>query len=179
MKYKKHIATGALAFSLLVGGTAVFAATPQDLGIKDTQPTFQKQHKAGKIEKVNKNEKGIKSVKDNNIVGVISAVDTSGFTVDIKNIKTKIVTSVEVKTDTSTVYTKDGAVAVPSDLIVGQKVIISGDLDKTTNIMTAKNVKMVTKKVEVVHVAKKVNKKLDTKVIGTKTDAKATVNAVQ
>jgi hypothetical protein len=29
--------------------------------------------------------------------------------------------------------------------VVGQKVIVSGDLDKTTNILTAKMVKIITK----------------------------------
>ena len=48
MKYKKQIATGAIALSLLVGGTNVFAATPQDLGIKNGHPTFQKQNRENK-----------------------------------------------------------------------------------------------------------------------------------
>ena len=51
MKYKQHIATGALAISLLVSGSSVFAATPQDLGIKNTQQVYQKQNKSLKIKK--------------------------------------------------------------------------------------------------------------------------------
>jgi hypothetical protein len=48
MKYKKQIATGVLAFSLLISGTNVFAATPQDLGIKNSQQA-PKQNKKVKI----------------------------------------------------------------------------------------------------------------------------------
>ena len=56
MKYKKHIATGVLAFSLLVSGTNVFAATPQDLGIKNVQSsTHQKQNKNLKIKNLTGN----------------------------------------------------------------------------------------------------------------------------
>ena len=70
---------------------------------------------------------------------------SSGFTINVKNPKTKVTSSVDVKTGTTTVYKKDGISALVSDLAVGQKVIISGDLDKTTNILTAKTVKIVTK----------------------------------
>ena len=43
MKYKRQIATGALAFSLLTGGPTVFASTPRDLGIKNVQTDYSKQ----------------------------------------------------------------------------------------------------------------------------------------
>jgi hypothetical protein len=139
MKYKKQIATGALAISLLVGGTNVFAATPQDLGIKNTQSTYQKQNKNSKSVKV-KNK-----ITKSNIVGTISAINNNGFTLDVKNAKTKITSSVEVKTDTVTIYSKNGIKATVSDLATGQKVIIIGSLDKTTNILNAKMVKIVAK----------------------------------
>ena len=138
MKYKKQIATGALAISLLVGGSSVFAATPQDLGIKNVQSIYQKQ---------NKNNKNLK-IK-NNIVGTIGSLNSDGFTVGVKNMKTKVSSSYDVKTNTLTSYSKNGVSATFADLAVGQKVIVSGDLDKTTSIVTAKTVKMVT--IPIVH----------------------------
>ena len=139
MKYKKHIITSALAISLLVGGSSVFAATPQDLGIKNVQGTYQKQNNK------DKEKSKIELKKHGSTVGVVSALTSSGFTINVKNPKTKVTSSVDVKTGTTTVYKKDGISALVSDLAVGQKVIISGDLDKTTNILTAKTVKIVTK----------------------------------
>jgi cytochrome c-type biogenesis protein CcmE len=135
MKYKKHIATGALALSLLVSGSNVFAATPQDLGIKNSQQ-YLKQSKSLKINNTN--------TRRGNAVGVISSINSSGFIVDVKNSKTKATSSVDVKTDASTTYSKNGVSADPSILSAGQKVIVVGILDKTTNILTAKTVKMAT-----------------------------------
>ncbi|MCC7160374.1 hypothetical protein IT399_01425 [Candidatus Nomurabacteria bacterium] len=136
MKYKKHIATGALAISLLVGGSSVFAATPQDLGIKNVQQTYQRQQKNNKHLKDKNRER-------DNVVGSVSAVNASGFTLELKNMRTKVTSSVDVKTDANTVYKKNGLDASSFDLVVGQKVIVVGALDKTTNILTAKIVKMV------------------------------------
>jgi len=135
MKYKRQIATGALAISLLVGGSSVFAATPQDLGIKKVQSTYQKQNKVSKIKNTGKS----------NIVGTIGVVNNTGFTVEIKNLKTKVSSSVDVTTNTGTLYSKNGIKATVADLAVGQKVIVAGTLDKTTNIVTAKTVKIITK----------------------------------
>jgi len=135
MKYKRQIATGALAISLLVGGSNVFAATPQDLGIKKVQSTYQKQNKVSKIKNTGKS----------NIVGTIGVINATGFTVEIKNLKTKVSSSVDVLTNTGTVYSKNGLKATVADLTVGQKVIVTGILDKTTNIVTAKTVKIIIK----------------------------------
>jgi hypothetical protein len=140
MKYKKQIATGALAISLLVGGSSVFALTPQDLGIKNVQSTYPKQSKN------NKNLKIKNKVVKSNLVGTVGSVNSTGFTVEVKNVKTKAVSLVDVKTNTSTLYSKNGINATISDLVVGQKVIVAGDLDKTTNILTAKTVKIVLNK---------------------------------
>ena len=137
MKYKKHIITSALAISLLVGGSSVFAATPQDLGIKNVQGTYQKQNNKDKT------KSKIQLKKQGSTVGVVSALTSSGFTIDVKNPRTKLTSSVDVKTDATTVYSKDGISALVSDLAVGQKVIIKGTLDKTTNILTAKTVATV------------------------------------
>ena len=136
MKYKRHIATGALAISLLVGGSNVFAATPQDLGIKNVQSIYQKQSKS------NKNLK-IKKTGNSNAVGTISLINSAGFTIEVKNMKTKAISSLDVKTNTSTLYSKNGVSATVADLAVGQKVIVAGSLDKTTNIITARTVKIV------------------------------------
>jgi len=133
MKYKKQFfATGALAFSLLISGTNVFAATPQDLGIKNTGQVYQKQSKNLKVKKTGKS----------NLVGTVSSINSSGFMVDIKNKKTKTTSSVDVKTGATTTYSKNGISVKVSDLTVGKKVIVFGTLDKTTNILTAKSVKI-------------------------------------
>ncbi len=137
MKYKKQLATGALALSMLVSGSTIYAATPQDLGIKNVQKTYQKQNKSDS--KLN----GLK--KKNNVVGVVSALSSTGFTVSVTNMKTKVASSMDIVTNTNTIYKKDGLAALSTDLLVGQKVIVSGTLDKTTNILTAKVVKIVTR----------------------------------
>ncbi|MCX6752505.1 MAG: hypothetical protein NTZ87_03355 [Candidatus Nomurabacteria bacterium] len=136
MKYKKQIATGALAISLLVGGSNVFASTPQDLGIKNIQSIYQKQNKD------NKNQKAKSNLK-NNVVGTVGAINGSGFTVEVKNKKTKITSSTDISTNALTKYSKNGVKVTLSDLAGGQKVIVVGTLDKTTNILTAKTVKIV------------------------------------
>lgn len=87
MKYKKHIAVGALAFSLLMPG--------------------------------------------------------SGFIINVKNMKTKILSSMEISTNDGTTYLKNGIPATAADLLTGQKVIAVGNLDPTTNIITAKVVKII------------------------------------
>ncbi len=135
MKYKKHLATGALAISLLVGGSNVFASTPQDIGIKNSQQVYQKQNK-------NSGKSKIKNGRSN-IVGTIDAITSTGFNVEIKNAKTNTPSSVDVQTDSGTVYSKNGIKVDAFSISSGQKVIVSGTLDKTTNIITAKTVKIV------------------------------------
>lgn len=138
MKYKKHIATGALAISLLVGGTSVYANSPQDLGIKNAQQTFQRSHRGPQ-------DLRIKNKRRGGIVGTISAITSTGFTLDVRNPRLQTTSSLEVKTDTNTVYKKNGLDATVADLTVGAKVIVAGELDKTTNTITANKVKIVTK----------------------------------
>ena len=161
MKYKKHVATGALALSLLVGGSSVLAATPRDLGIKNIQATYQKHNKEKDVLKVN---------KQNNAVGTVSALNASGFTLDVKNMKTSTTTSLDVKTDSNTLYTKDGKSALFSDLVVGQKVIVKGLLDKTTNVFLAKKVKLVTNIVKTNNLHKLGNKTKENKTTTTATN---------
>lgn len=93
MKYKKQIATGALAISLLVG--------------------------------------------------TIYSVNKDGFTLQIRNAKTKSSSSIDVKTSNNTLFSKNGFETQPSDLSVGKKAIVKGDLDNTTDILAAKMVKIV------------------------------------
>ena len=131
MKYKKQIATGALAISLLVGGSSVFAATPQDLGIKNTQQVYQKANKTSK-----------KTLGKSKTVGIVGSISGLGFTLEVKNLKNKTTSSIDVNTNTGTTYSKNGITATATDLALGQKVIVVGTLDKTTNIITAKTVKI-------------------------------------
>jgi hypothetical protein len=138
MKYKKQLATGALALSLLIGGSTIYAASPQDLGIKNVGKTYQKQNKG-------KTKGDIEFKKQNNVVGTVGSLTSTGFTVNIINRKNKTASSVDVVTNTATTYKKDGLSAITADLLVGQKVIVSGILDKTTNILTAKTIKIITK----------------------------------
>lgn len=135
MKYKKQIASGAIALSLLVGGSNVFASTPRDLGIKKTEQSFQKHLKV-----IN----NIKNKKSNSVVGIVSIINNSNFIIDIKNPKTKMTSSIDVTTNESTIYTKNGLRALASDLNVGQKIIVVGVLDRTANTVIAKHVKLVT-----------------------------------
>ena len=143
MKYKKQIATSALAISLLVGGSPVFATTPEDLGIKNIQSIYQKQNR-------NSNNVKVRNKKRNNnsVVGTIGAINGTGFTVNIKNLKTKTAYSADVITGASTLYKKDGTSATARELSVGQKVMVAGIVagisDKATNILTAKIVKIST-----------------------------------
>lgn len=136
MKYKKHIATGALAISLLVGGSSVFASSPQDLGIKTVQPTYQRHLKG---------IKNIPRIKKNSIVGTITIINDTGFTVEVKNRKSKSVSTVDVKTDNLTIYSENGIHVTKANLAVGQKVVVSGTLDKVTNTLVAKKVKIAMK----------------------------------
>ena len=143
MKYKRQIATSALAISLLVGGSPVFATTPEDLGIKNIQSIYQKQNR-------NSNNVKVRNKKRNNnsVVGTIGAINGTGFTVNIKNLKTKTAYSADVITGASTLYKKDGTSATARELSVGQKVMVAGIVagisDKATNILTAKIVKIST-----------------------------------
>ena len=135
MKYKKHIATGVLALSLLLGGSSAFAEMPKELGKGTISPIYQKQSRGF--------ENHLK-VKRNNLVGNISVINSNGFTIEIKNRKTKQISSVDVITDSTTIYKKNGLNATASDLVVGQKVIIKGVEDKTNNSITASKVHIVT-----------------------------------
>lgn len=78
-------------------------------------------------------------------VGILafSLISSNGFIIGVTNIKNKTMSSAEIATDTRTIYSKNGISATAADLTVGQKVIVVGDLDETTNVLTAKKVKIV------------------------------------
>ncbi len=135
MKYKKHIATGALAISLLVGGSAAFASGPHDLGIKDTQPTYQRHMKG---------MKNMPKIRKNRVVGVITALNDTGFSLEVKGKRLNNIFTIDVKLDDNTIFTENGILVTKDKLAVGQKVLVFGPLDKTTKILTAKKVKIVT-----------------------------------
>ncbi|MFA5934822.1 MAG: hypothetical protein WC827_02995 [Candidatus Paceibacterota bacterium] len=136
MKYKKQIATGVLTLSLLVGGSFVFAETLRDLGIKNFQFNYQKN---------NKDNKKVKNIKRNNTIGIVSSINENGFILETKNIKNKEVSSIDIKTDASTIYNKNGLEAKASNLTTGQKVIITGTIDKTANTIIAQKIRIITK----------------------------------
>lgn len=102
-KYRQHLATGALAISLLVGGSSARSDS----------------------------------------VGIVGAISSSGFTLEMKNLKTKTTSSIDVQTDAETAYSKNGLIVPVSDLALGQKAIVVGNLDKTANILIAQTVKIV------------------------------------
>lgn len=134
MKYKKHIATGALAISLLVGGTPVLASSPQDLGIKNIQQNYQRQ---------NRNPIARLGVGRHRVVGVVAMINSNGFTLEVSNKKTNASSSIDVETNASTKYNQNGKTVSVSSLAVGQKVIIVGKLDRATNILKASRVGIV------------------------------------
>jgi hypothetical protein len=79
-------------------------------------------------------------------VFVVSFLTNSGFILNVKNLKANTASSIDITTNASTVYEKDGISASALDLLVGQKVIVSGILDETANILNAKTIKIVTNK---------------------------------
>ncbi|MES2623016.1 MAG: hypothetical protein V4576_01255 [Patescibacteria group bacterium] len=145
MKYHKRIVTGAFALSLLVGGSSVKtyadSVTAQS-GVSGTSTRSGALHF--------KNLKNAR-LKINHKVGVITSVGASGFTFDVYHghnatstaTATKIL-SIDVGTTATTTVKKDGAAATFADLAVGQKVIVSGSVDSTGHIISAKRVDVVT-----------------------------------
>ena len=133
MKYKKHIATGALAFSLLISGSNVYANSPRDLGIKNVHQIYQRDLRSKKINP---------ELKKHHAVGIVSVLNDTGFIINVKNLKAKTTSSVDVQISDATKYSKNGINAGRADLALGQKVIVLGNWDKTTNIITAKSVRI-------------------------------------
>jgi hypothetical protein len=118
----------------LTGGPTVFASTPRDLGIKNVQTDYSKQ-------RIDKNIK-VKNSSNHKIIGTISTLSDTGFIVDVKS-KRGVAASAEVKTTDATVYTRNGMASTIADIVLGQKIIAVGTFDKTTNIIEAKQIKIV------------------------------------
>ncbi len=156
MKYKKHITTGALALSLLIGGTTAFAEMPQDKTVQSGSTSFEARLHP-KLKQVLKHKK---ELKGRQAIGTVTALSSSGFTLETKNLKTKAVTSIDVKTLSTTTYSKDGATASFTDIAIGQKIIVRGEVDSTSHVVTASKVKIITKIPTVRH--SKFNKKVVT-----------------
>ena len=76
----------------------------------------------------------------------VSFLTNTGFILNVKNLKSNTASSIDITTNASTVYKKDGFSASALDLFDGQKVIVSGILDETANILNAKTIKIVNNK---------------------------------
>ena len=131
MKYKKHITAGVIVLSLFVGGSSALAATQQGR-VAQHYGFVKNSHQTNKI-------------KNNRLVGSITAVNATGFTVENKNLKTKSAVSFEVQTTSTTTFSKDGATATFSDIALGEKVIVGGKVDAVSRIISATKVNIVTK----------------------------------
>ena len=121
MKYKKQIATGALAISLFMGGNPAYASVPNRKYVQN-----------------------ITLAKNFSTVGFVSSVTGSGFILNIRNKKNNGTTTIDVLVPTNIIVKKDGATALYSDLTTGQKAVVTGSFDKSTKVLTAKSVKIVT-----------------------------------
>lgn len=136
MKYKRRIVTGAIALSLLVG-SPTFAASTQ----------YSHSNVARSAEHSARRDQFKK--KANHVVGFVTGVNGSTFTFEThkgkQNKKAEIKTlSVDVQTNANTIFKKNGGNATLADLMVGQKVIVTGPVDATSQILTAVEVKIVT-----------------------------------
>lgn len=151
MKYKKRIVTGAFALSLLVGGSSSVKIYADS--VRSQSDVHGTSSRSGAVHF--KNLKNART-KINHKVGTITAIGASGFTFEVIHghhatstaTATKIL-SIDVTMSSSTVIRKDGALATIADLSLGQKVIVSGSVDATGHIITAKRVDIVTKPVTV------------------------------
>lgn len=133
MKYKKHIGAGVLAFSLLMVGASAFALSTQEANISPSSVNDPQNHKFG-----HKNKKG------NHLVGTVISVNGSNFTVGVKNHKTQVTTSYDISASPSSTIMIDGKPAQISDITVGQKVIVKGQIDQIAKTSVASKVKIVT-----------------------------------
>ncbi|MCX6753034.1 MAG: DUF5666 domain-containing protein [Candidatus Nomurabacteria bacterium] len=129
MKYKRHITTGVLAISLLVGGSSAFAAMPNQDRVSTHIST-----------------KGITNNKKSSIVGVVTAISKNGFTVTTNNkLKNKI--SFDVQTNDLTKFVKDKKQVTSTEIALNQKIIVFGNIDAVSNTIVATKVKKKKKKI--------------------------------
>lgn len=136
MKYKRRIVSGAIALSLLVGSPTFAASTPYS----HSNVARSAEHNARRDQF---------KKKANHVVGIVTGINGSTFTFETHtgkhNKKVEIKTlSVDVQTKDITVFKKNGGSATLGDLAVGQKVIVTGPVDATSQILAAVEVKIVT-----------------------------------
>ncbi len=147
MKYKKRIVTGAFALSLLVGGSSSLKTYAQSVNTETNVHATSSRGGALHF----KNLKNART-KIHHKVGTITAIGASGFTFEILHghgatstaTATKIL-SIDVQTSAATIFKKDGVDATFADLTNGEKVIVSGSVDATGHLITAKRVDIITK----------------------------------
>jgi hypothetical protein len=136
MKYKQRIMTGAIALSLLVGtpSSSVHASSYYPAsGITKTSHSTSRSTTS---------RRPYISRKANHAVGTITGLNTAGFVFDTHAASKAL--SVDVQIQSDAVFTKDGLPATSADLAVGQKVIVSGPVDTTSQILRATKVNIVT-----------------------------------
>lgn len=142
MKYKQRIITGAFALTLLVGGTS---SVKTYASASSQGATFSTTSRNGSL-----HMKGPKTSRVKHTVGTITAVSGTGFTFEVHHKHASYSTplekviSVDAQTTSTTTIKKDGLPATFADLVVGQKVIVSGRIHKEDQIINATKVDIVT-----------------------------------
>jgi hypothetical protein len=160
MKYKRKITSGALALTLFVGGSSAYAANvggsaaggvSTGAGWAGSAPQFLNVKGESRGRKIGWSFDGL-GLNHNRAIGEIVAFTSTGFTLEAHNPKfhktsttTPPMVAFDVRTDTATVYQKDGANASASDLSIGQKVIVVGTIDPVAQIVDATKVNVITK----------------------------------
>ena len=138
---KKTIISSALALTLLISGSSAFAATTEVAGTPGTTDTPAVTTTPKVTHKL---KTKIKAPKKMAVTGVITAINGTSFTIEKRHLlKSKAAASVTVQTDATTVFSKNKATVALSDLAVGQRVIITGTVDKTTHDVVASKVRIV------------------------------------
>lgn len=127
---KKYIVIGSLVLGslLMLGGTAL-ADSRHNIGIFHPNPAIVGTATTikGVVPKIEKEKKSFS--------GTVTAITGSVFTMLGKSKHNPV--TYTVNTDTSTVFKKDGQTATLSDLAIGQKVMVKGIKDATTNTISS------------------------------------------
>ncbi|MEN9604372.1 MAG: hypothetical protein RJB39_57 [Candidatus Parcubacteria bacterium] len=137
MKYKRRIVTGAIALSLLVGGPT-FAASG---GQAAAHITRSAEHASRRDQ-----FKNIKN-KANHVVGAVTGINGTVITFVTQAGKNSLgakTVSIDVQTNSHTTFEKNGLAATFKDIVVGQKIIVTGSIDATSQTITARKVKIAT-----------------------------------
>ncbi len=137
MKYNRRILTGAIALSLLVGAPT-FAASSQHIHTHVTRSAEHASRRGGQFKQ-----------KANHVVGTVTGVNGTVITFITHAGKNKTDTeaktlSIDVQTSADTTFQKNGVVATLADVVVGQKIIVTGPVDAASQMITASKVKIAT-----------------------------------